>query len=121
MFRNKKSKALVKPDPSSQSKRIHPAVAFIEILKTCDKIFPELPIIVFSLEAERCTNHFIRSVQKHLDKSYAGSSLQKQISFVDLSGLIDSSHRFILDPHLNAKGHQVVAEALSKHLEQFIY
>ena len=118
MIRNKKEATQSKTETPKQKKKISPAMAFIEILKESDKIPPNTQIIIFSLEAERCTNHFIRSVRNQLNKSYFDIPIYDRISFVDLTGQIDSRHRFILDPHLKANGHKVVAKALSEHINQ---
>lgn len=98
-------------------KTITQSGAFIDILKASNKIAPHTKIILFSLEAEYTHNGFITDVKNQLDKNYT-AALTDQMSYLDLTGLIDSSHRYILDPHLNAKGHQVVANQLKLHFDK---
>lgn len=91
--------------------------AFLSILRSSKKIPAHAKIIVFSLEAEKSDDTFISGLKNVLDKQFA-SSLQDRISFIDLTGKIEKEHRFVLDPHINAKGHRVIASLIKEHLNQ---
>lgn len=91
--------------------------AFLQILRDSKKIPKTTKIILFSLEAEYVHNGFNQGIKKVLDKDFT-SSLYDQVSYVDLTGKIDSTHRFSLDPHLNAIGHSVVCREIAQHIEQ---
>ncbi|MEM7037026.1 MAG: hypothetical protein AAF570_08620 [Bacteroidota bacterium] len=93
-----------------------PTAEFVQVLKTSSKIPAHTRIIVFALEAERCNGHFVQTLETYLNEYEFASSLHDRMSFVDLTGQIDSTHRFVMDPHLNAAGHAVVAENLLAHL-----
>jgi hypothetical protein len=112
-----KEKPKKKPKPKRKRKGPVPTApeAFITILKESNDIPDDVKIIVFSLEAERATDHFVKSIKNRLDKEF-GSSLHDRISYVDFKGLIDKRHRFLFDSHMNAKGHKVVADEVEKHI-----
>lgn len=105
--------------PNKPRKKIHGEKAFLEIIRNCDRIPAHTRIIVFALEAERCHNGFNDQLRKLLEMEFT-SSLADRISFVDLGGLIESTHRHKWDPHLNASGHQVVANKLAQRLEELM-
>lgn len=97
------------------SRLIGTAEAFVSILKASPAIPKDVQILVFSLEAQKCDNSFIDAVKPVLDKQFA-TSLHDRVSYVDIAGKIDTTHRFLMDPHLNAAGHQVIADALVDHI-----
>jgi len=112
------------PEPTTEvpvvvdsSKLIGAGEAFISILEQTEAILPTTRIVVFSLEAQKTDAFFIHAVKESLDKQFA-TSLHDRVSYLDLSGKIDSTHRFVMDPHLNAEGHQVIAAALEEHIAQ---
>lgn len=121
LFFSGSEETLPAPAPnSSEATVVYQEAAFIEIIRQCEYVSPHTKIIVFTLEAEYCNAGFITGVKNRLDKNYT-SSLTDQMSFVDLTGLIDSRHRYLLDPHLNAAGHQVVANQLKTHLDSLAH
>ena len=103
--------------PSTEQFKVSEERAFLNVLKKTQILPKDVQIILFSLEAEQCHNGFITGVKKLLEKEH-GSSLFDRISFVDLTGKITSNERYLLDPHLNKKGHEVVADALLEHLKE---
>jgi len=103
--------------PSQQELKVSQERAFLNVLKKTEVLPKNVQIILFSLEAEHCHNSFITGVQKLLEKEH-GSSLFDRISFVDLTGKITSNERSFLDPHLNKRGHEVVADALMEHFKE---
>lgn len=90
--------------------------AFLNVLKHSTSIPANVSIILFSIEAEHCHSAFIDAVAKLLEKEH-GSTLHDQISFLDLTGSITAKERYILDPHLNNKGHEAVAKKIITHLK----
>ena len=99
-----------------KEKVVTPAKAFLSILKSSKKIPASAKIILFNMEAERSNNAFITDVKNLLDLEYA-SSLHDRLSYIDFTGKINDKHRFVLDPHLNAGGHQVLADEIYKHID----
>lgn len=95
--------------------KVNPIDAFLQVIKNAKDIPSKTKLILFSLEAEYVNNHFIAQVYQKL-KNENETALLKQLSYIDFTGKLDSSHRFILDPHLNAKGHQVIAKEILNHL-----
>lgn len=91
------------------------AEAFLDVVKRSEHIPKHTQIVVFALEAEKADSGFVELVAARLEQN-SGSSLHDRMSFIDLTGLLDNRHRFILDPHLNAKGHRVVADQVIKHI-----
>ena len=102
---------------SNPARAIGAAAAFLDIVGGSESIPKHTQIIVFSLEAEKVDGSFIEQVTARLDLEY-GSSLHDRMTFVDLSGHLDKSHRYILDPHLNAAGQRAVADRLLDHIAQ---
>ncbi len=100
---------------SNPARSIGAVGAFLDIVGGSEHIPKHTQIIVFSLEAEKFDGSFIEPVAGRLDLQF-GSSLHDRMTFVDLSGHLDESHRYILDPHLNAAGHRVVADRLLDHI-----
>jgi len=105
------------PVKLSEVDKINAEKAFLDIIRDSPHIPATTKIIVFNIEAERSANYFITKVKEWLDKEFT-SSLNDRISFIDFTGKIDSSHRFLLDPHLNAKGHVVIANEIISHINQ---
>jgi lysophospholipase L1-like esterase len=95
---------------------IHAEKSFIEILKNSKKIPAQTKIIIFCISAESCGDEFINQVERLLAKDFT-SSMADRISFVSLDGLIDSSHRYVFDPHLNTEGHKIIASKVLEGLE----
>ncbi len=91
--------------------------AFLNALKTSKHLPKDVQIIVFSIEPFGCNNFFITDIKKQLDKEL-NSSLNDQLSFIDLTGLITDKKRFILDPHLTSEGHRAVADAIVQHIDE---
>ena len=91
--------------------------AFLSVLRSSENLPASTKIIVFSLEAQKCDASFINALRPKVDEQYA-TSLHDRISYLDLTGLLDSSHRYVLDPHLNPTGHRIIANALKEHLAQ---
>ena len=102
----------------AEGKKFGAAEAFLSIIRDSEKIANDVMIIVFNLEAEHVNNGFINLIKASLDKQFA-SSLHDRVSYIDLTGKLDNSHRFVWDPHLNASGHKVIAYEISKHIEQW--
>jgi hypothetical protein len=103
------------PVEVDSASRIGAASSFLDIVGGSEFIPKHTRIIVFSLEAEKVDASFIEQVADRLDLEF-GSSLHDRMTFVDLSGHLDKRHRYILDPHLNAAGHRVVADRLLDHI-----
>lgn len=98
------------------AKLIGSAEAFMYVLEQSTNLPARTKIILFSMEAQKSDDTFINSIQVVLNKRYA-SSLHDRVSYMSLDQRITDEHRFVLDPHLNALGHQVIAEELARHLE----
>ena len=109
--------AFSSPVEVDSASRIGVAGAFLDIVRGSEFIPKHTRIIVFNLEAEKVDDSFIERVAGRLDLEF-GSSLHDRMTFVDLSGHLQESHRYILDPHLNAAGHRVVADLLLDHIAQ---
>lgn len=99
-----------------KEKVVTAANAFLSILKSSNKIPKSAKIILFNMEAERSNNGFITDVKNLLDMEYA-SSLHDRLSYIDFTGKINDKHRFVLDPHLNAAGHKVLAHEIYMHID----
>lgn len=100
--------------------RISEERAFLNVLKTVHFLPKDIQIIVFSLESEKCDNYFIKALKKLLQKEH-GSSFHDRISFIDLTDLIGEKERFVLDAHINAKGHKVIAEKVASHIDTLAF
>jgi hypothetical protein len=46
------------------------------------------------------------------------SSLIERLHVLDLTNALDSSHRYILDRHLNANGHRIVADTVMQTIQR---
>jgi hypothetical protein len=101
----------------SATPKIGTAEAFLSILRDSDKIPDDAMIIVFNVEAENVNNGFISLIKATLDGQFA-SALHDRVSYLDLTGKLDNSNRFIWDPHLNSSGHRTVANEILQHIQK---
>lgn len=117
-----------KKQKSKDSQRIHRG--FLQLLKNSKKIPENTQIILFQLDAKADSGYyFMKTVKSILDREM-GSSLQDRVSFIDFSTSFGDQHYFILDEHINEKGHRVVADSLVqfikndrpvKHAKEWLY
>ncbi len=119
-FRGHSPGKKVETDRTKKLDEIPEVDAFLQVLNSSKKIPLDTKIIVFMLEAEHSTDTFVKGVQEKLNQNFT-SSLSDRISTVDLTGKIGKEQRYILDPHLNSKGHQVVAQAILEHIPSIDY
>lgn len=114
----KKAKTPKPQKKENTSKEIGTVEAFLAILKSSKKIPTSAKMIIFNIEAERANNGFITDVKTQLDKEFA-SSMHDRTSYIDFTGkLFNDQHRYVMDPHLNAKGHQVLADEVYNHINE---
>jgi hypothetical protein len=91
------------------------AINFLEIVKHSAINFAKTKIIVFELDSYQMSNRFPRSLKALLiTKEY--KELSKNIIVVDMSPVLEKDNYFILDNHLNASGHRIVADVLKRTL-----
>ena len=90
---------------------------FLDVIRKTPAISKQTKIIVFTLGVKGFKNDFMEKVAHTLDKEF-GSSLYDQITFLDFSTVLKPENYFVLDAHINASGHQIIADTLMKYIHQ---
>jgi len=90
---------------------------FLDVIRNAKNIPKHTKIIVFTMGVKGFTNDFMKSVETTLNKEFS-SSLYDQITFLDFSKVLKPKNYFVLDSHINASGHQIIADTLAKYIRQ---
>jgi hypothetical protein len=88
---------------------------FLDIIRSTKNIPKHTKIIVFTIGVKGFSNDFMKSVEATLDKEFS-SSLHDRITFLDFSKVLKPENYFVLDAHINASGHKIIAETLTKYI-----
>jgi len=88
--------------------------AFLQIINQA-KFLPEnIKIIVFNLDYRKSKADFIPLLIKELENF---PELKKKMILIDFSKSLNDNHFYILDDHLNSKGHLFIAESIIHQLK----
>lgn len=90
--------------------------AFLNALIKSKDLPPDLPIYVFALDAEQIADDFTDRLRKLL-ASKEKTSTERNIHCLSMAHLIGKRERYVLDAHINTKGHRVLANELVKAIE----
>lgn len=90
---------------------------FLQLLRDSKKIPEHTQILLFQLDAQADSGYYFMNTVKSILDQEMGSSLQDRVSFIDLSASFLDKHYFILDKHLNSKGHRLVANSLVQFIK----
>jgi len=111
LFRYKSGRnAQLSPQPKQLSAR-EQAINFLEIIKQSPINFSNTKIIVFELDTYPIKSEFTDSLTMLLNEGKY-KPLSTCLLVVDMSGKLKKSDYYILDNHINASGHQAVADVL---------
>lgn len=89
---------------------------FLDIIRSTKNIPKHTKIIVFTVGVKGFNNDFMESVEATLNKEFS-SSLYDQITFLDFSKALKLENYFVLDAHINASGHKIIADTLAKYIK----
>lgn len=89
---------------------------FLHVLKQNEDMLADLPIIVCELNGKNQTNIFSTGLKQKVSAAAKPLFIQKLI-ILDLSQYLNDDHFYVLDDHLTAAGHTVVADLLYKTMK----
>lgn len=90
---------------------------FLDVIRNASNIPKHTKIIVFTLGVKGFSNNFMESVEATLNRSFS-SSLHDRVTFLDFSKVLKPKNYFVLDGHINATGHRIIADTLAKYIEE---
>lgn len=94
---------------------------FIHVLKQNSDMLANLPLIVFEMNGINQTNRFTNELKKKASACDQPPFIRNML-ILDMSQYLKDQHFYVLDSHLTAAGHVIVAEVLYKTiLEMNIY
>ena len=77
-------------------------------------------IIVININGRQTSNHFINELKNTLQNEEWKNVAERIIPLDVSSGLTENSY-YILDDHMNAKGHAFVANELQKYINSSLH
>lgn len=89
---------------------------FLHILKQNEDLLKTLPIIVFEMNGINQTNHFTTSLKQKICANGNPPFIQA-IKLLDMSHYLTRKDFYVLDSHLTAQGHVIVADVLYRTLQ----
>lgn len=89
---------------------------FLNIIKNSKKIANNVKIIVFDVSHKESNNYFMDNFKELLNKEF-GSTYHDRIHVVNIPDILSYDDYYILDGHLNKKGHQKIAAVILNHLK----
>ena len=100
----------------AKSETVDEAGSFLNVLRSSAISLSHIPILVIELN-EYCDNNsqFLDSLRASLARDKEVTSYL-EIHPLDVSKLLDDSHYYQLDEHMNDTGHKVVADAITREL-----
>lgn len=84
---------------------------FLHVLKQNEDLLKALPIIIFEMNGINQTNHFTTSLKQKICADGSPSFIQT-IKLIDMSHYLTRKDFYVLDSHLTAQGHVLVADVL---------
>ena len=106
----------VKEEASQATLNEKEAVYFINALSNSNLPLEKISIVVFELTNYNEPSGFIKQLKSEIRKAQYPEHI-KQIEIIDMSNYLKEEHYYILDNHLNAEGHEVVANTLKKYIK----
>ncbi|MDD4242606.1 MAG: hypothetical protein PHG54_14350, partial [Smithellaceae bacterium] len=88
---------------------------FVHVLKQNADLLRDLPMIVFEMNGINQSNTFTQEL-RHRAARPDEPALIRNLRILDLTEHLEDRHFYVLDGHLNAAGHRVVADLLVKTL-----
>ncbi len=104
-----------KPSPLSQGPPMSHVDLFVHVLKQNADLLRDLPIIVFEMNGINQTNTFTLELRQRAAGPDEPPFIRNLI-ILDLTEDLEDRHFYVLDGHLNATGHRVVADLLAETL-----
>jgi len=104
-----------KPTPLSQGPPPSHVDLFVHVLKQNADLLRDLPMIVFEMNGINQSNTFTQEL-RHRAARPDEPALIRNLRILDLTEHLEDRHFYVLDGHLNAAGHRVVANLLVKTL-----
>ncbi|MBC8757504.1 hypothetical protein H2O64_22730 [Kordia sp. YSTF-M3] len=86
---------------------------FLNVIKQSEVFQKEIKIIVININSRQTSNHFINNLKKTLQKN-EWENMAKQVIPVDISSGLTADKYYVLDDHINTKGHAFIASELQK-------
>lgn len=107
-------RALLKVHAHAPARRGDEAALFLQVLRGGPPVLHRVPILLIEIDGRGVPNgRFLEGIRE-----YAREGVIARMGFrirpIDLSGRLKPEHFFTIDDHLNASGHRVVAEELSR-------
>lgn len=90
---------------------------FLHVLKQNTDLLAGVPLIVFEMNGINQTNFFTKQLQQTVKAPGQPSFIQEMI-ILDMSQYLKDLHFYVLDGHLNASGHIIVADILYHVLQR---
>ncbi len=90
---------------------------FIHVLKQNADMLLNLPLIVFEMNGINQTNTFTRQLKEKINEAGQPPFIRNMI-VLDMSQYLEDRHFYVLDGHLNASGHVIVADILYQTIAQ---
>ncbi len=101
------------PDAAEAKDNRVEAETFLDVLDACRERLPQVPLLVIEINGYNANDpELIEALSDALASRAPGIELQ----LLDASSFLTPDHYYRLDDHLNASGHQAVAEALLERL-----
>jgi hypothetical protein len=107
----KKMKEWKRPALTAGDNHFNDVDLFIHVLEQNADMLINLPLIVFEMNGINQTNSFTRQLQEKIRETSKPPFIRNMI-VLDMSQYLEDRHFYVLDGHLNASGHAIVADIL---------
>ena len=116
-IKKKSREWILKPPSSDNGPSLSDVDLFLHVLKQNADIVSHLPLIVFEMNGINQTNTFTTVLKKKATEPDQPLFIRNMI-ILDMSQFLEDRHFYVLDGHLNAAGHAVVAAVLYKTISR---
>ena len=93
---------------------------FLNVMQQSEILQKDIKIIVININGRQTSNHFINELKNTLQNEEWKNVAERIIPLDVSSGLTENSY-YILDDHMNAKGHAFVANELQKYINSSLH
>jgi hypothetical protein len=105
------------PAKAASDHHLNDVELFIHVLKQNADMLVNFPLIVFEMNGINQTNTFTRQLKEKANESGQPPFIRNMI-VLDMSQYLEDRHFYVLDGHLNASGHMIVADILYQTISQ---